>query len=120
MALNHWQAWLLSERPQSRRQAALGRAYGVWRVFARNRLALAGLAIVVGLFAVALLADVIAPGGPTVGVLDQRLQLVGAAPGDAGDVALAGKTAGDGAAGGVAGADHQNGFLVAHGVAPVG
>ena len=74
MALSSWQAWLLSERPDSRRQAALGRAYGVWRVFARNRLALVGLAIVVALVAVALLADVIAPGGPTAGVLDQRLQ----------------------------------------------
>jgi peptide/nickel transport system permease protein len=45
MAMSGWQAWLLSERPESRRQAALGRAYAVWRVFARNRLALAGLAI---------------------------------------------------------------------------
>jgi peptide/nickel transport system permease protein len=74
MALSQWQAWLLSERPASRRQAALGRAYSVWRVFARNRLALVGLAIVVALFALALLADLIAPAGPTVGVLDQRLQ----------------------------------------------
>jgi peptide/nickel transport system permease protein len=73
MALSGWQAWLLTERPQSRRQAALGRAYGVWRVFARNRLALAGLAIVAALVLVALLADVIAPAGPTVGSLDQRL-----------------------------------------------
>ena len=71
--MSRWQAWLLSERPDSRRQAALGRAYSVWRVFARNRLALAGLAIVVALVAVALLADVIAPAGPTVGSLDQRL-----------------------------------------------
>lgn len=74
MALSGWQAWLLSERPASRRQAALGRAYGVWRVFARNRLALVGLTIVVALVAVALLADVIAPGGPITGVLEQRLQ----------------------------------------------
>jgi peptide/nickel transport system permease protein len=73
MGMSRWQAWLLSERPDSRRQAALGRAYSVWRVFARNRLALAGLAIVVALVAVALLADVIAPAGPTVGSLDQRL-----------------------------------------------
>jgi peptide/nickel transport system permease protein len=79
MALSQWHAWLLSERPASRRQAALGRAYSVWRVFARNRLALVGLAIVVALFAVALLADVIAPGGPTAGVLDQRLQSPSAA-----------------------------------------
>ena len=39
--------WLMSERPQSRRQASLGRAYGAWRTFARNRLAMLGLAIVV-------------------------------------------------------------------------
>ena len=72
--MSAWQAWLLTERPQSRRQAALGRAYGVWRVFARNRLALVGLAIILALLAVSLLADVIAPAGPTVGVLDARLQ----------------------------------------------
>jgi len=74
VALSSWQAWLLSERPQSRRQAAMGRAYTVWRVFARNRLALAGLALILALVAVALLADLIAPAGPTIGVLDQRLQ----------------------------------------------
>ncbi len=79
MAMSGWQAWLLSERPESRRQAALGRAYAVWRVFARNRLALAGLAIIVALVAVALLADVIAPAGPAVGSLDQRLQAPSAA-----------------------------------------
>ena len=38
--------WLLSEQPQSRRQAALGRLYHGWRTFSRNRLALVGLAIV--------------------------------------------------------------------------
>ena len=79
MAMSGWQAWLLSERPESRRQAALGRAYAVWRVFARNRLALAGLAIIVALVAVALLADMIAPAGPAVGSLDQRLQAPSAA-----------------------------------------
>ncbi|MFM7532299.1 MAG: nickel transporter permease [Rubrivivax sp.] len=72
--MSAWQAWLLTERPQSRRQAALGRAYGVWRVFARNRLALVGLAIILALVAVSLLADVIAPAGPTAGMLDARLQ----------------------------------------------
>ena len=36
----------MSERPQSRRQAALGRAYSAWLTFARNRLALVGLSIV--------------------------------------------------------------------------
>ena len=65
--------WLLSDRPQSRRQAALGRAYAGWRTFARNRLAMVGLAIVLALVAVALLANVLAPYPPTVGELSQRL-----------------------------------------------
>ena len=65
--------WLMSERPQSRRQAALGRAYAGWRSFTRNRLAMVGLAIVIALVLVALLADVIAPYPPTVGELSQRL-----------------------------------------------
>ncbi len=69
-ALAHW---LLSDRPQSRRQAALGRAYAGWRTFARNRLAMVGLAIVLMLVAVALLANVLAPYPPTVGELSQRL-----------------------------------------------
>jgi len=69
-----WRDWLLTERPQSRRQAALGRAYAVWRVFARNRLAVAGLLIVLALVVMAFTAHLIAPYGPTDGVLDQRLQ----------------------------------------------
>ena len=36
----------MSERPASRRQAALGRAYGTWLTFSRNRLAMVGLFIV--------------------------------------------------------------------------
>jgi peptide/nickel transport system permease protein len=62
-------AWLLSEHPRSRRQAAFGRAYVGWRSFARNRLALAGLAIVLLLLAVAALAPWIAPYPPTIGDL---------------------------------------------------
>ena len=38
--------WLMSDRPLSRRQAALGRAYGACRTFSRNRLAMLGLFIV--------------------------------------------------------------------------
>ena len=49
--------WLMSEAPASRRQAALGRAYSGWRTFAANRLALAGLAIVVALIVMAMGAD---------------------------------------------------------------
>jgi len=61
--------WLMSDRPASRRQAALGRAYAGWRSFARNRLALLGLAIVIGLVLVALFADVLAPYSPYTGDL---------------------------------------------------
>jgi peptide/nickel transport system permease protein len=61
--------WLMSERPASRRQAALGRAYGAWRVFARNKLAMLGLVIVVLLILVAVFANLLAPYSPTVGDL---------------------------------------------------
>jgi len=61
--------WLMSERPASRRQAALGRAYAGWRNFARNRLALLGLVIVLALVVIAALAPWIAPYAPDVGDL---------------------------------------------------
>jgi len=61
--------WLMSERPASRRQAAMGRAYAGWRSFARNRLALLGLAIVLGLVLVAVFADALAPYSPFTGDL---------------------------------------------------
>ncbi|MFZ4289551.1 nickel transporter permease [Variovorax sp. HJSM1_2] len=59
----------MSDQPASRRQAAWGRAYGAWRVFARNRLAMAGLLIVLALILVALFAPLLAPYSPTVGDL---------------------------------------------------
>jgi peptide/nickel transport system permease protein len=61
--------WLLSDRPQSRRQAALGRLYGGWCSFARNRLATLGLGIVLALVLIAALAPWLAPYSPTVGDL---------------------------------------------------
>ena len=61
--------WLLSERPQSRRQAALGRWYAGWRSFSRNRLAMVGLVIVLLLVLLAGLAPWIAPYAPSVGDL---------------------------------------------------
>ena len=67
MTTNSLHAWLMSERPLSRRQAAWGRAYVAWRGFARNRLALLGLAIVVALVLVAIFADVLAPYSPYIG-----------------------------------------------------
>ena len=64
-----WHDWLMSERPASRRQAAWGRAYGAWRIFWRNRLAVLGLGILLLLVITALLAPLIAPYSPTVGDL---------------------------------------------------
>ncbi|MER8461707.1 nickel transporter permease [Mesorhizobium sp. M1409] len=61
--------WLLSERPASRMQARLGRAYVAWRRFSANRLAFLGLLIIIALLVVAALADVLAPYSPTFGDL---------------------------------------------------
>jgi peptide/nickel transport system permease protein len=61
--------WLLSDRPQSRRQASLGRIYTGWRNFARNRLAVVGLCIVLLLVLIAALAPWLAPASPTAGDL---------------------------------------------------
>ncbi|MEE9139473.1 MAG: ABC transporter permease [Alphaproteobacteria bacterium] len=66
-------AWLLSDSPGSRGQARLGGLYRRWRLFAGNRLAMAGLAIVVALVLVAALAPVLAPYSPTAQDLGQRL-----------------------------------------------
>jgi peptide/nickel transport system permease protein len=62
-------AWLVSDRPRSRRQALLIRIYGAWRTFAANRLAVAGLLIVVALVLVAIFADRLAPYSPYIGDL---------------------------------------------------
>jgi peptide/nickel transport system permease protein len=61
--------WLLSERPQSRTQAKLGRAYMTWQRFAANKLAMVGLAIILALLFVAAFADVLAPHSATIGDL---------------------------------------------------
>lgn len=61
--------WLLSDRPQSRRQARLGRLYVIWQRFSANRLALAGLFILCGLLFIAAFAGVLAPHSPVQGDL---------------------------------------------------
>jgi peptide/nickel transport system permease protein len=67
-------AWLLSDHPQSRMQARLGRAYMIWLQFSANRLALVGLAILILLILVAIFADVLAPYSPVIGDLrNERL-----------------------------------------------
>ena len=72
-------AWLLAERPQSRRQAAFGRLYAGWLSFARNRLAMVGLMLVLALVLIAALAPWIAPYPPSIGELSARLQAPSAA-----------------------------------------
>ena len=61
--------WLLSDHPQSRMQARLGRAYMVWLQFSANRLAVIGLSIIVLLVLVAMSAGLLAPYSPVVGDL---------------------------------------------------
>jgi peptide/nickel transport system permease protein len=73
-------AWLLSDHPQSRMQARLGRAYMIWLQFSANRLALVGLAILILLILVAIFADILAPYSPVIGDLrNERLLPPGAA-----------------------------------------
>ncbi|KVU82503.1 D-ala-D-ala transporter subunit [Burkholderia ubonensis] len=66
-------AWLLSDAPASRSQAALGLAYRRWRRFAANPLNLFRLAILVALLAVAIVAPLITPHDPLRQVLADRL-----------------------------------------------
>ena len=61
--------WLLSERPQSRMQARLGRAYMTWGRFRANRMAVLGLAIITALIMIAVFANVLAPHDPLAGDL---------------------------------------------------
>jgi peptide/nickel transport system permease protein len=61
--------WLLSERPASRVQARLGRAYVAWRRFSANRLAFLGLLLITALLVVAAFAPALAPYSPFVGDL---------------------------------------------------
>jgi peptide/nickel transport system permease protein len=67
--MSAWTSWLQSDHPASRRQAALGRAYAGCRDFARNRLAMVGLAIVLLLVLIAAFAPLLAPYSPTAGDL---------------------------------------------------
>jgi peptide/nickel transport system permease protein len=65
--------WLLTETPQSRRQAAWGRSYRLWLQFRRNRLAMAGLFIAVALILLSLLAPLLATYAPGAQELGNRL-----------------------------------------------
>mgnify|MGYP001049081369 FL=1 len=61
--------WLLTDRPQSRTQARLGRAYVTWRRFTANKLAVVGLVIILALIFVAAFAPLLAPKSPYIGDL---------------------------------------------------
>lgn len=61
--------WLLSDHPQSRLQARLGRAYITWRRFSENKLAVTGLFIIIALILIAAFAGFLAPHSPIIGDL---------------------------------------------------
>lgn len=65
-------AWLLTDMPQSRLQARLGRIYVTWMHFASNKLAVIGLAIILALIVVAVFAPHLAPYSPYMGDLSAK------------------------------------------------
>lgn len=69
-----WRDWLLDEAPRSRLQARFGRTYRGWLTFRRNPMAVLGLAIVLSLVAVALVAPWVSPHSPFEQDLARRLQ----------------------------------------------
>jgi peptide/nickel transport system permease protein len=69
-----WQDWLTAEAPASRHQARLGALYGGARTLLRHPPAAIGLAIIVLLALVALLAPLLAPYPPTAQTLAARLR----------------------------------------------
>jgi peptide/nickel transport system permease protein len=71
--MSSWRETLLTDTPRSRRQAKLGALYRGWLQFKRNRLAVLGLGIVLGLVLVAALAPVIATHDPYAQDLSRRL-----------------------------------------------
>ncbi|MDQ1900302.1 ABC transporter permease [Paracoccus sp. WLY502] len=66
--------WLLSDAPQTRRQARMGALYQGWLTFRGNKLAMLGLVVLVLLIAMAILAPWIAPQSPFAQDLANRLQ----------------------------------------------
>lgn len=66
--------WLLSDAPQTRRQARLGAIYQGWLTFRSNKLAMVGLIILVLLIGMAIFAPLLAPQNPYAQDLGARLQ----------------------------------------------
>ena len=72
-------AWLLTDAPSSRAQAAWGRRYRLWRDFRANSLAMAGFIIVVLLVTCAIAAPLLATHNPAAQNLTLRLATPSAA-----------------------------------------
>jgi peptide/nickel transport system permease protein len=70
---NEWQAWLLTDTPASRRQAALGLAYRRWTRFASNPLSVFGLSILILLIGFAAIGPWLPLHDPLRQVLNDRL-----------------------------------------------
>ena len=66
--------WLLTDAPQTRRQARLGAFYQGWLTFRANKLAMFGLIILVILIGMAIFAPWLAPQSPFSQSLADRLQ----------------------------------------------
>jgi len=66
--------WLLTDAPQSRRQARLGRWYTDWLALRRNPLAMAGLAVVLGLLLIAAIGPSLLSASPFAQFLESRLE----------------------------------------------
>jgi len=68
-----WRAWLLTDTPASRRQAALGLAYRRWRRFASNPLSVFGLVILILMIVFAAIGPLLPLHDPLQQVLSDRL-----------------------------------------------
>ena len=66
--------WLLTDAPQTRRQARLGSLYQGWLTFRSNKLAMFGLIILILLIAIAIFAPWLSPYSPFSQNLGDRLQ----------------------------------------------
>lgn len=62
-----WRRWLLTQTPQSRLQARIGRSYLAWVAFSRNPLAMLGLLIILALVFMAIFAPWITQYNPLSG-----------------------------------------------------
>lgn len=72
-----WREWLMTDTPLSRKQARMAAFYSGWLSLRTNTMAMIGLAILLGLFLMAMFAPIFAPHDPFVQDLAGRLQAPG-------------------------------------------